>query len=311
MAEMIDYYASGLTDELEWSPEYNIGEAIIDNAHKTLFGVIRRVLKVLNEEDSARNRNVCREAVKFLEAYTMKHFAEEEAFQKTVGYHGYKMHKSLHDNLRDVSLPALKQQLEEQNYAHDAIEDFVSILVGWLTGHVMVEDQAITGKIASRWSCETNDDAIDNLDKEMYELIKNVFHTDISLVNRHYTGETINDGIFYRLCFEGQIGFRCDVTIFAEMPVIFLMSGGLLGRKVFQIERTALLSYLQLIQTMAINIVHLLYPDSEATIKRSEKETAEGLRDKFKNWYPDISLLWRTTDGCIGMCIEKNTGDLN
>ena len=58
----------------------------------------------------------------------------------------------------------------------------------------------------------------------------------------------------------------------AEMPVIFLMSGGLLGRKAFQIERTALLSYLQLIQAIAANAVHLLYPDSDADIQKSKKE---------------------------------------
>ncbi|MDO4204369.1 MAG: hemerythrin domain-containing protein [Selenomonadaceae bacterium] len=309
MAEMIDFNGPGLLENLEWSNKYNVGDDLIDNAHKKLFGVIRRVLFVLEEGDSARNRNVCREAVKFLEAYTLRHFAEEEAFQRSVNYSGYYMHKSLHDNLRGTTLPALKKQLEDQDYSPDSIEDFVSILVGWLTGHVMVEDQAITGKVSSRWTCETNDDVIDNLDKEMYELVKNVFHTDISMINRHYAGENINDGIFYRLYFEGKSDFRCSVTIFAEMPVIFLMSGGLLGRKVFQIERTALLSYLQLIQAMSINIVHILYPESDAVIKKSEKETAEGLREKFVNGYPDISLLWKTSEGCIGICIEKKTGE--
>ena len=184
------------------------------------------------------------------------------------------------------------------------MEDFISILVGWLTGHVMVEDQAITGKVSSRWSCETNDSIIENLDKDMYELIKSVFHADISMINRHYTGETITDGIFYRLNFAGTGEFKCSITIFAEMPVMFLMSGGLLGRKVFQIERTALLSYLQLIQAMATNVIHRMYPDSDAVIINRKRETAESLWERFQNGYPDISLLWRTAEGCIGMCIE-------
>lgn len=305
MAGMIDFNSPEIIESLEWSPDFDIGIEHLDNAHKKLFGVIRRVLLVLGEEDYARNRNVCREAVKFLETYTLQHFAEEEAYQKRIQYRGFQTHKSLHDNLRTRALPFLKKQLEENEYAHDSIEDFVSILVGWLTGHVLVEDQAFTGKAASLWSYETNEDIIANLDKEMHELMENVFRTELSMVDNHYSGEKLKDGIFYRMNFGGDNDFQCSVTVFAEMPVIYLMSGGMLGRKVFQIERTALLSYLQLIQGMSINIVHLIYPDANASISKTEKETAEGMRTRFTTGYPDVSLLWRTPEGRIGMCIEK------
>lgn len=301
----LELEAEKFLEEINWTDDYNVGEAVVDNAHRRLFSVLRRVLTILKEKDDARNRNICREAVKFLEAYTVQHFAEEEAFQKKIGYAGYKMHKALHDNLRQVTLPSLKDQLEKNDYSHDAIDAFIGIFTGWLTGHVMVEDQAITGKMPSRWSHDGNDDDIDNLDREMRELMTHVFHTEVKLANRHYAGETLTKGIFCRMNFKGTEDSQYEVVVFAEEPVIFLLAGGILGKKVFQVEKTAFLSYLQLIQSMSIRVVHMLYPESEAVLSGSSKESEVSLRDRFKNGYPDVSVLWRVPEGRIGMCVEK------
>lgn len=62
------------------------------------------------------------------------------------------MHRHLHDNLRNVTIPALDKDLEENNYNRDSIERFISIVAGWLTGHIMIEDLAIAGKSRSKWS---------------------------------------------------------------------------------------------------------------------------------------------------------------
>lgn len=305
MTDMIDFNAPKLLDDIKWDNDYNIGDELVDNAHKKLFGVLRRVLTILQDGDSARNRNICREAVKFLEAYTVQHFAEEEALQLKIGYGGYKMHKALHDNLREVALPSLKAELENNDYSREAIEAFVGVFVGWLTGHIMVEDQAITGKVPSRWSHDGNDDDIDSLDKEVRELMVHVFHRKARLANRHYAGEKLTKGIFYRMNFTGEDNSRYEVIFFAEEPVIFLLAGGLLGKEVFKLEKSAFMSYLQLVQSMAIRIVHMMYPVSQAVLKGASKETEENLRIRFKDGYPDVSVMWRVPEGRIGICVEK------
>lgn len=302
---MIDFNAPQLLEAISWDKEYNIGDEQVDSAHKQLFGVLRRVLNILQDGDSARNRNICREAVKFLEAYTVKHFAEEEGLQRKIGYGGYKMHKALHDNLRDVALPSLKTELENNDYSQESIEAFIGVFVGWLTGHIMVEDQAITGKVPSRWSHDGNDGYIDNLDKEVGELMNHVFHSSVRLANRHYAGEKLTKGIFYRMNFEGEDNSQYEVIFFAEEPVIFLLAGGLLGKEVFKLEKSAFMSYLQLVQSMSIRIVHMMYPVSKAVLKGASKESEESLQLKFKDGYPDVSVMWRVPEGRIGICVEK------
>lgn len=305
MTDMVDFNSPDFLDELSWKSDYNVGDELIDGAHKKLFAVLRRVLMILQDGDSVRNRNICREAVKFLEAYTVKHFAEEEAFQQKIGYGGYKMHKSLHDNLREVTLPSLKNELEKNDYSNESIENFIGIFVGWLTGHIMVEDQAITGKVPSRWSHDGNSDDIDSLNKEIRELMAHVFHRKAVLANRHYAGENLTKGIFYRMNFTGEDNSRYEVIFFAEEPVIFLMAGGLLGKEVFRLEKSAFMSYLQMVQSMSIRIIHMMYPVSNAVLKGASKETEENLRIRFKEGYPDVSVMWRVPEGRIGICVEK------
>ena len=46
---MVDFNSTRLLENLEGSHEYNIGNELNDNAHKKLFGVIRKVA-VKNEQ---------------------------------------------------------------------------------------------------------------------------------------------------------------------------------------------------------------------------------------------------------------------
>ena len=71
------------------------------------------------------------------------------------------------------------------------------------------------------------------------------------------------------------------------------------------LEKNAFMSYLQMVQSMSIRIVHMMYPVSNAVLKGTKKETEESLRMKFKDGYPDVSVMWRVPEGRIGICVEK------
>ena len=93
----------------EWKDDYKIGVDIIDNAHKQLFSIVSRILRNFTEADFERNKMTCVEAIKYFKNYTLKHFAEEEEYQRKIGYEGYVNHKKAHDNMRDVVVPALER----------------------------------------------------------------------------------------------------------------------------------------------------------------------------------------------------------
>lgn len=297
-------------DQLQWKSDYNIGVQLIDAAHKQLFGVLRRILNLLAQDDSEKNKWACVEAIKFLEGYTIRHFREEEAYQQSIGYAGYKLHKALHDNLRDVTLPAMKDSLEKDDYSKEAIEYFVGVFTGWLTGHVMIEDQAIVGKAESLWKPNDINAEIDLLHKECSIFMASIFNIKPVLVNRHYSGEKLKDAIFFGMQFELASGSRYEIILCTERDVVLMMAGGMLGEKTFTMDKTALVSFMQIGQSIAQRIVSMIEPNIGFKLIGRKNIQYYQLQNQFSQRLPDISVLWQLPEGKFGVCIEKIAKDV-
>ncbi len=62
------------------------------------------------------------------------------------------MLKRIHKNFRDTTLPALERELELAEYSKDSIDHLLRVCVGWLIGHILIEDQAIVnGVVLKQW----------------------------------------------------------------------------------------------------------------------------------------------------------------
>ncbi|MCI8327701.1 MAG: bacteriohemerythrin, partial [Lachnospiraceae bacterium] len=142
---------------IPWNDRFNLGVDVIDKAHQKLFSIVGKLVS-FNNEDELKQQHACKEGIKYLKSYTLKHFAQEEAYMKSIDYDGYPMHKRLHDNMRDKTLPALEEELEEQNYSIESVQHFLGICIGWLNSHIMTEDFAITGRISKKWVQHTSED---------------------------------------------------------------------------------------------------------------------------------------------------------
>ena len=70
----------------------------------------------------------------------------------SIQYEGLEQHRRMHRSFRENTLPALEQELEQANYAPDAVEHFLGVCSGWLIGHTLTEDQAITKGHESLWT---------------------------------------------------------------------------------------------------------------------------------------------------------------
>ena len=44
-----------------------------------------------------------------------------------------------------------KEELERTNYSENAVDHFLGVCAGWLIGHTLMEDRAITGEGMSKW----------------------------------------------------------------------------------------------------------------------------------------------------------------
>jgi len=136
-----------MDSQLVWQDSFNIGVEAIDKEHQQLFKIINRLFEYGEE----KSRWACQEGVKYFKSHTMKHFEDEEAYMASIGYEGLETHRHIHKEFRENTLPVLEQELEETDYNPDSVNHFLGVCAGWLIGHTMTEDQAITGGRSSQW----------------------------------------------------------------------------------------------------------------------------------------------------------------
>ena len=93
--------------QIQWQDRFNIGVEIVDQAHHKLFSIVGKIMELYVEQH--KSKFACVEGIKYFNAYALKHFAEEEAYMREIGYPGYLAHKRLHDRMRRETLPALNR----------------------------------------------------------------------------------------------------------------------------------------------------------------------------------------------------------
>ena len=133
-----------MESQLVWKEEYNIGVDIIDKEHKRLFKIINKLFAFGEEEK--KSQWACQEGIKFFKDHAMQHFGEEERYMMSVNYEGLKTHRQIHQGFRKKTLPALEEELERTEYSPNSVGHFLGVCAGWLIGHTLMEDRAITGR---------------------------------------------------------------------------------------------------------------------------------------------------------------------
>lgn len=128
-------------DELEWKDEYGIGVEKIDNAHREFFRIVRRIQ--LGSDSRELNSWAAREGIKFLKAYVLRHFEEEEEFMRSINYKDYELHKAQHEHLKSRVVPKMESYLHKHSESKEAIGKFLQILTLWIKRHILAHDKAI------------------------------------------------------------------------------------------------------------------------------------------------------------------------
>ena len=215
-----------MAKEVEWHKQFNIGVDSIDNAHRKLFSIVRKLIYLSENENNGQW--ACGEGLKYLKSYAIGHFADEEAYMRSIGYSGYEMHKCLHDDMRYKTLPALERDLKESGYSQESIQHFLGICLGWLTAHIMVEDRAITGK------------NIDALETALAETIQEIFSLPTDVVSEHYSGENFGSSIIDRLVYGSEEGKHLQIFLVLEESLVLWALNSLLDMKLREINNLSM-----------------------------------------------------------------------
>lgn len=293
-----------MESRLEWREEYSIGVPVVDKAHKRLFSIVGRLMSLVEED--AKDEHACVEGIKYFKSYAVKHFAEEEEYMRSISYAGYGIHKQLHDNLRDVTLPALEENMERSFYSEESVSQFIGVCISWLTGHIMVEDRAIVGKVSSRWSSGQDEGINATLEKALADIVKRVFSIKARVFNNHYAGEQTVKAVNHRLDYLSPEGKRLRIIISVEEQLIVNTMHRFMGIECSRINNMAV----AMARQMDKQVLHLLaeyFPEEISTYRLQEEAliSTRGMKSMFAVRCPQYSLLLDTGMGYFTFCADE------
>ena len=285
-------------EKLVWNEQLNIGVEAVDKAHANIFRIAGKMIDLVEHEENYRT--ACKEGLKYLEEYSMKHFSEEEAYMRSVRYSGYAKHKQIHDAFRDQTLVTLKKTLELSGYSRAAAQRFLGVLLGWITGHIMTEDQEITGEIAASRIYDTSFQSSVIADA-FCQAMQDVFHIRTRLADEHYNGRNMGMEFFCRLCYNTEDGKRVQLLLGVEERLIRRGVGLIFGLSAMHdpamIQEVSMQLYEQLLHHMS----KLFKSDISYQLVKEELLTSDEFRSDFMTRYP-CSMLFETRLGYFAFC---------
>ena len=285
-------------EKIMWDDRYKMGVEAVDRAHAKLFRIVNKLFDL--SQDVSANQAAYKEGIKYLEAYSMTHFSEEEAYMRSIRYGGYAEHKRIHDNFRNKTLISLKKDLELSGYSSSAVERFVGIMGNWLTEHIMLEDQAIVGK-AVRQKKRDLSTQIEIISKTVHHAVKEVLQTETKLVSTEYKGQNIGNG--YYCCQYYQMGGGVVLQLLLGVEDVLFLRGieripGI--RKREMTEQDVLHVFGQLFERMG----RLFKVETKPEFGPENLLSRDNFRKEFMKGCP-CSLLFGTRSGALAFCYRS------
>ena len=284
-----------MDDQLVWQEEYNIGVEIIDKEHQRLFKIINKLLIVDGEEEEEKSRWACQEGIKYFKGHALKHFVDEEKYMESIGYEGMERHRHIHRNFQENILPALEEELEKTNFSPESMGHFLGVCSGWLIGHTLTEDQAITGGKVSKWENLLPEEQLKAIQKTIIRLVFDMFHLESQVISDAYGGEKFGRGVYYRLVYGAERDEnRQEILMVFEEKLLVNTVGKAMGLQTNRLD-TMLLNAARYTARQFVGRLMEHFPEWESyDLKEENLLTYEQFRRVFEREKPQVSLLFNT-----------------
>ncbi|WP_251317277.1 hemerythrin domain-containing protein [Flintibacter muris] len=277
----------------EWQEEYNIGVDAIDKEHQRLFKIINKLFVFREEEKDSQW--TCQEGIKYFKGHTIKHFADEEAYMASIGYEGLEEHRRIHRGFREHTLPALEQELEQTNYAPDSVDHFLGVCAGWLIGHTLTEDQAITGKREDIWENLLPSEMQSSIKQVIVQLIFDMFHLESQLISDTYRGEKFGKGVYYRLVYgTPKDEAKQEIILVFEEKLLVNTVGKILGVQTNKLDSMLIHASRYTAQQFVGRVLEHLPAAKDYRLKEENLLSYEQFQRIFQKEKLQISLLLNT-----------------
>lgn len=210
-----------------------------------------------------------------------------------VNYPGYHRHQKVHRSFRENTLPALEEELEQTNYSADAMEHFLSVCTGWLIGHTLTEDQAITREDReSTWEHLLPEEELAAVKKVIVQLIFDMFQLESQVISDVYGGERFGRGVYYRLVYgvEGDERKQEVILVFEEKLLINTV-GKVMGLRTNKLDAMLVNAARYTARQFVGRMLERFPAEKPYELQEENLLTYEQFRQVFEMKKPQVSLL--------------------
>lgn len=296
-----------------WQENFNIGVDIIDSEHKKLFKIINKLFR-FKEKNIATNW-ACQEGIKFFKKHALEHFLDEEKYMASINYEWLEQHRRLHKGFREITLPALEQELEQNKYSSDAVEHFFGVCAGWLIGHTMTEDLAIAGKYSKKQIGFLQGEDVESTKKVIIQTIFDMFQLESHLISDSYNGEKFGNGIYYRLIYKNtKNDKKQEIILVFEEKLLINTVGKIIGIKTNKVDNILVHATRYTARQFVERVKEQFLTEETYELHTENLLSYNQFYKIFKNENPHIKLLFDTGAGYFSYCmiaphiLEDNIG---
>lgn len=288
-------------NQLVWNERYNIGVDIIDKEHKKLFSILNKLFDFGQQEE--KSQWVCQEAIKYFRDHALKHFADEEAYMVSIDYAGLEVHRRIHRNFRERTIPALERELELNKYSPESVNHFLGVCAGWLIGHSLIEDHAIvSGESVKQWENLQPEEEQAVMSQTLAGLLHSMFQLEARLISNCYGGEKFGDGIYYRLIYRTKDKKRWEFYLIFEEQLIVSTIGSVMDTSSEAVS-VMLMNASRYVAKQLVERMKGHFPNSEQfELKEEQLLTYDQFQKVFEKQSPQYSLLFDTGKGYFAYC---------
>lgn len=299
-------------EQIAWDDKFNIGVEVVDKAHAKLFRIMKKLLEIPEDTDS--NPSTYKEGIKYLEAYTMTHFLEEESYMRSIRYSGYAQHKRIHDNFRDKTLVSIKKDLELSGYSTAAIQRLVLVMNNWLAEHIMVEDQAIVGKSFARKNKKSSS-YLPLISKTVNRATMEVFQIESKLFSEEYKGQNMGNVFYCQRSYDIEGGSRVQILLGVGDLLMVRGVNRILGTRMTQKDKAEIdrETILKIFALLFENVSKMFHVEKALEFGKDNLLDKDTFRTDFMKGYP-CRMLFSTKVGYVLFCyrswrVKEQTGN--
>ncbi len=291
-----------MDNQFVWRERFNTGVDTIDKEHQKLFKIINKLFAF--REDETVNQWACQESIKFFKEHAINHFADEEAYMASIDYEWLDQHKRLHRGFRENTLPALERELEQTQYSPDAIEHFLGVCAGWLIGHTLTEDLAITGKKTKKSMKLVSSDYIADTEKIIVNLISDMFELDSHMISDSYNGDKFGNGVYYRLIYGApSTKKKQEVILIFEEKLLINTVGKIMGIKTNKLDNSLIHASRYVARKFVDRVMEQFQTEDAYELQAENLLSYEQFQKVFELENPQVRLLFNTDAGYFSYCM--------